>query len=131
MAAKKAYLSAKSSNSVHLIRKTLHELNQATQRDSRWTFGDPGLLILHPGRARDVEMNPRSVFGELFQEHGRVDGAAPASPRVYDVSDARLDIVFVFVIERQPPHLFSSFFIRFVEAFVHGIVVGEDPRVGI
>src|SRR6476646_10991996 len=83
--------------------EVLNELHQTTHCNSRWAFRDPGLGFFRPRRAGDVEMQPRGVFGELLQEHGGGDGAAPAAPGVHDVGDARLDDLFVFVVERHAP----------------------------
>src|SRR5580704_14953268 len=74
-----------------LLREALDELHQAPQRDSRRTLRDPRLLIFHPRRAGNVEMNPGSVFRELLQEHRRVNRAAPASTGVDNIRNARLD----------------------------------------
>src|SRR6185295_1490147 len=59
------------------IGKVPSELHQAAERDSRGTFGNPRLLLLGPGGARDIEMQPGGLLGELFEEHGRRDGATP------------------------------------------------------
>src|SRR5580700_8175625 len=98
MAVRKAYLSAETSNSIHLACEALHKPNQAAQRDSRGTFGDPRFLIFHPGCACNVEMNPWSIFGKLFQEHGCINGSAPTPAGVNDVGDGGLDVFFIFVI---------------------------------
>jgi hypothetical protein len=42
-----------------------------------------------------------------------------------------VDVVFVFVIERQTPHLFAGFVVRLVEALVNGVIIGEDPSIRI
>src|ERR1700691_6236484 len=106
-----------------LAREALHELDQAAQRDSRGTFRDPGLLIFHPCRAGDIVVNPWRVLGELFEEHRGIDGPAPAPAGVDDVGDGGLDVVFVFVVECQPPPFFPGLMIRFVEAPVNPFIV--------
>jgi hypothetical protein len=47
-------------------REALHEFHQAAQRNPRWAFGDPGLLVFHPGCAGDIEVNPGSIFCEFL-----------------------------------------------------------------
>src|SRR5579871_412934 len=109
--------------------KALHKLNQAAQRNPRRTLGNPRLLIFRPCGAGDVEMDPRRILRELFQEHGGRDGAAPAPRGVDDVGDRRADLLSVLVVERHAPHLLSSDLIRAVEAVVHVIVVGKNPGI--
>src|SRR5208337_1343942 len=65
------------------------------------------------------------------QEHRRVNRPAPASAGVDDVSDGGLDVVFVFVIQRQAPHLLPRFVVRFVEALVDGVIIGEDSGIRV
>src|SRR5581483_2511650 len=68
-----------------LRREALDELHQAAQRNARWTFRNPGLLLFRPRRAGDVEMDPGRVIGKFLEEHGRGDGSAPASAGIHDV----------------------------------------------
>src|SRR4029077_12211355 len=102
---------------------------QTPHCDSRRAFGDPRFGFFGPGGAGDVEVQPRGVFGELFQEHGGGDGATPAAAGVHDVGNAALDDVFVFFVEGHAPEFLSGFVFGFAEAGVELIVVGEDARV--
>src|SRR5579872_2997904 len=79
--------------------ETLHELHQTAQGDSRRALGDPRLLIFHPRCARDIEVDPWSLFGELLQEHGRIDSAAPASAGIHNIGDRGLDVLLILVVE--------------------------------
>src|SRR5438552_16229267 len=105
------------------------ELNQTSHGDSRWTFCDPGFRVFHPGGAGDVEMDPGRVLGEFLQKLGGSDRATPASAGVHKVGDVRFDLLFIFVVEGQPPHLFSGFVERCLEAVVDVVVVGEDSGI--
>ena len=48
--------------------KVLYELDQGTYGDSGRALGDPGLVLFHPGGARNVEVKPRGFFGKFLQE---------------------------------------------------------------
>src|SRR3984893_3153424 len=96
-----------------LAREALHKLHQAPQSNSRGPFRDPRFLLFHPGRSGDVEMDPRSIFRKLLQEHGGVNGAAPAPPGVDHVRAFLANVLLVFVIKRKAPHLFPGFRLRF------------------
>src|SRR5208282_675160 len=77
---------------------SLYELHQAAQGDSGGAFGDPRFALFHPGGAGYVEVDPGSVFGELFQEHGGEDGASPAASGIDHIGDVGFEILFVFVV---------------------------------
>ena len=76
-------------------------------------------------------MQPGRFFGEFFQEHGSVDSAAPAAAGVHDVGDARLDDLFVLVVERQAPELLAGFRFGLLEAVIELVVIGEDAGIHI
>ena len=42
-----------------------NKLDEAAHADARWTFGDERLVLVDPGNAGDVEVNPRFVLDEL------------------------------------------------------------------
>src|SRR4029077_6216708 len=84
-----------------------NKLHQAAHRNAGRAFGDPALVLVDPGCAGDVEVNPRSFLGKLFEEDRRSAGASPAAAGVHDVGDAGADHVEIFGIKRQTPEFFS------------------------
>ena len=69
-----------------------NEVDEGAEGDAGGAFGEPGLGVVVPGGAGDVEMNPRRVAGEFLDEHGAGDGAAPFSAAdVLDIRDGALD----------------------------------------
>src|ERR1035437_6532176 len=110
---------------------SFYELHQTAQGYSRWAFGDPRLLLFHPGGAGYVEVDAGRVFGKFFQEHGGGDGSAPASAGIHHVGDVRFDDLFVFVVEGKTPHLLTGLLGGFREALVQRVVAGEDSGVHV
>ena len=74
-------------------------------------------------------MNPRSVFSEFFQEHCCRNGASPSSAGVHDVGDTRADLLLIFIVEGQTPHLLASFYVGVVETIVHFVIVGKNSGI--
>src|ERR1035437_10312586 len=110
---------------------SFYELHQTAQGYSRWAFGNPRLLLFHPGGAGYVEVDPGRVFGEFFQEHGGGDGSAPASAGIHHVGDVRFDDLFVFVVEGKTPHLLTGLLGGFREALVQRVVARENSGVHV
>src|SRR5713226_1970415 len=87
------------------------KMDKRAERDAGGAFGKPGLGIVVPGGAGDVEMDPRSVAREFFQEHGPGDGpAAFTAANVLYISYAALDEFAVFVVHGHLPHFFAGGF---------------------
>src|SRR5271157_1921591 len=101
---------------------SLYELHQAPHRDSRGTLGNPGLGILHPRGAGDIEVDPGSVFGEFLEEHSGGNGAAPTAAGIHHVGDVRLDDLLAFVVERQAPHLLTRLLVGPDKTLIHLVV---------
>src|SRR6266481_2757259 len=59
---------------LRLIRQD--EVDQGAEGYAGGAFGEPGLGVVVPGGAGDVEVNPGRVAGEFLDEHGTGDGAA-------------------------------------------------------
>src|ERR1700722_16512233 len=118
-------------SAANLAGEIFNEFHQTAQSDSRRALVNPWFLFLNPCGAGDIEMNPRSIFGKFLEEHGGVDGSAPASAGVDDVGDARFDVLFIFVVERQPPHFFAGLFVGLMEALIDSVVVRENASIGI
>src|SRR5260370_15371051 len=53
-----------------------NEMDEGAEGDAGGAFGEPGLGVVVPGGAGDVQVDPRRVAGELLDEHGAGDGAA-------------------------------------------------------
>jgi len=58
--------------------KRPYELHQASDSDSGRALGDPALVVINPGRAGDIEMEPGRVFSKFLEEDGSSAGAAAA-----------------------------------------------------
>src|SRR5260370_1226899 len=71
--------------------KATHKFHQRTYRYAAGALGDPGFVFLHPGHACDVEVDPRGLIHELFEEHCSGDGATPAPAAVHDVGNTGTD----------------------------------------
>ena len=113
------------------IGKVACKLHQAAQSNSGRPLGDPRFLLLGPGGAGDVEVDPGGVLGEFLEEHGGGDGAAIAAAGVHDVGDVGANDLLVLVIQRHAPHFFAGLVEGLAEAVVHGVVVGEDAGVDV
>src|SRR4051794_3060323 len=85
--------------------KNPYKLNQAADADSRWALGDPALVFFHPRGAGDIEVKPRRVVDELFQEDRSGAGTAPASAGVHNVGNVGADLIKIYLVERKSPEL--------------------------
>src|SRR5712692_1315571 len=108
------------------------EVDEGAEGDAGGAFGEPGLGVVVPGGAGDVQVNPGRVAGELLDEHGAGDGAAAfAAADVLDVGDGALDEFAVVVVDGHLPHFFADGF-RTGEEFIGKRLVGaEDADVDV
>src|SRR6266436_5074554 len=82
-------------------------MDQGTQGYASRAFGEPGLGLVVPGGACDVEVDPGRIAGEFLDEHGAGDRAAAfAAADVLDVGDSALD-EFAVVVVTGICHIFS------------------------
>src|SRR5713101_7330567 len=87
------------------------EMDEGAEGDAGGTFGHPSFLVVVPGGAGDVQMDPRCVAGELFDEHGAGDGAAAFSTAdILNIREAALDEFAVVVVDGHLPHFFAGGF---------------------
>jgi len=109
-----------------------HEVDEGAEGHAGGAFGEPGLGVVVPGGAGDVQVDPGSVAGEFLDEHGAGDGAAAfPTADVLDVGDSSLDEFAVLVVDGHLPHFFASGF-RTGEKFVgEGLVGPEDADVDV
>src|SRR5216684_1060254 len=115
---------------LRLIRQD--EVDQGAQGYAGGAFGEPGLGVVVPGGAGDVEVDPGRVAGEFLDEHGAGDGAAAfAAADVLDVGDGALDEFAVVIVDRHLPHFFASGFRAGEELVGEGMVGAEDADVDI
>src|SRR6185437_6361409 len=113
------------------ISELARELDQTPHRNSRRPLRNPWFRVFHPGGTGDVEMYPRRLFGEFFQEGGGGRGTTPSSSGVLKVGNAGTHCVQVLVTEREAPHLLAGFINRSFKPIVEIIVAREDTSIGI
>src|SRR5712664_4751859 len=112
----------------NLIRE--NEVDEGAEGYASGAFGEPGLGVIVPGGAGDVEVNPRRVAGEFLDEHGTGDGAAAfAAADVLDVGDGALDEFAVVVVDGHLPHFFADGFGTGEQFVGEGLVGAEDADV--
>src|SRR5260370_22696271 len=88
-----------------------HQVYEGTEGDAGGAFGEPGLGVVVPGSASDVQVNPRGLAGEFLDEHGAGDGASAfAAADVLDVGDGALDEFTVIVVDGHLPHFSPTAF---------------------
>src|SRR5437016_10699365 len=91
-----------------VIGKSLGKLHQTSHCNSGGALRDPRFSVLHPCGAGDIEMQPGCILRKFFEEHGGVDGAAPASARIHNVGNVRANVLLVLFVEWHAPHLLAS-----------------------
>src|SRR5712691_1583141 len=115
---------------LRLIRQD--EVDQGAEGYAGGAFGEPGLGVVVPGGAGDVEVNPGRVAGEFLDEHGAGDGAAAfAAADVLDVGDGSLDEIAVVVVDGHLPHFFADGFGAGEKLVGKGLVGAEDADVDV
>src|SRR5260370_9682234 len=91
--------SARSMEKMILRSRRHDEVDEGAEGYAGRAFGEPGLGVVVPGGAGDVQGNPGRVAGELLGEHCAGDGAAAfAAADVLDVVDGALQAFSVFVL---------------------------------
>src|SRR6266851_5185982 len=124
--------STRSMEQAILLSRRHDEVDEGAEGDARGTFGEPGLGVVVPGGAGDVEVNPWSVAGEFLDEHGAGDGAAAFSTAdVLDVGDGALDEFAVVVVDGHLPHFFTDGFRAGQELSSKCLVGAEDADVNV
>src|SRR5713101_2223594 len=115
---------------LRLIRQD--EVDQGAEGYAGGAFGEPGLGVVVPGGAGNVEVNPGRVAGEFLDEHGAGNGAAAfAATDVLDVGDGSLDEIAVVVVDGHLPHFFADGFGAGEKLVGEGLVGAEDADVDI
>src|SRR5262245_302605 len=74
-------------------------LDQEPGADAGRPFGDIGAFPLAPIRARNVDVHPWTVAGELAQEESRRDHAAATPANVAHVGDVAPQLLEIFLPE--------------------------------
>jgi len=107
-------------------------VDESAERHTSGTFGEPGLGVVVPSSAGDVQVNPGRVACEFLDEHGASDGAAAlAAADVLNIRDGPLDEIAVIVVNRHLPHFFASGFRAGQELIRKGLVGAEDADVDV
>src|SRR5713226_395171 len=115
---------------LRLIRQD--EVDQGAEGYAGGAFGEPGLGVVVPSGAGNVQVNPGRVAGEFLDEHGAGNGAAAfAAADVLDVGDGSLDEIAVVVVDGHLPHFFADGFRAGEELFGERLVGAEDADVDV
>ena len=81
------------------------EVNETAHRDAGWPFGHPGLGVVQPGRAGDIQMNPRCLAGKFLEKPGR-GIEPPGRPPIFCKSALTLlELFAIFLVHGHLPHL--------------------------
>src|SRR5712692_2039702 len=122
--------STRSMEQAILLSRRHDEVDEGTEGYAGGTFGEPGLGVVVPGGAGDVEMYPRRVAGEFLDEHSAGDGAAAfAAADVLDVGDGALDEIAIIVVNGHLPHFFAGSFRAGEKLVGEGLVGSKDADV--
>src|ERR1700733_709610 len=78
-------------------------IDQKIDQQGHRPSGAAFLGSAEPGGAGDVEVRPLQVLGEFGEERSRRGGAAFTSADIGDVREITLQLVYVFLTDRQPP----------------------------
>src|SRR6267154_4392192 len=108
------------------------EVDESAQGYARGAFGEPGLGVVVPGSAGDVQVNPRRVAGKFLDEHGAGDGAAAfAAADVLNIGDGSLDEIAIVVVNGHLPHFFTGGFGAGEKFVGERLVRTEDANVDV
>src|SRR5216683_2603460 len=107
-------------------------MDQGTQGYASRAFGEPGLGVVIPGGAGDVEVDPGGLAGKFLDEHGAGDRAAAfTAADVLDVSDGALDELAVIVVDGHLPHFFAGGFGACEQLVGERLIGAEDTNVDV
>src|SRR6266436_3515904 len=124
--------SARSMEKMILRSRRHDEVDEGAEGYAGRAFGEPGLGVVVPGGAGDVQVNPRRVAGEFLDEHSAGDGAAAfAAADVLDVSDSALDEIAIIVVNGHLPHFFAGSFRAGEKLVGEGLVGAKNADVYI
>src|SRR4249920_2411370 len=85
------------------------EMDEGPKGNARRSFGEPGLGVIVPGGAGDVEVDPRRVARKFLDEHGAGDGASTfAASNVLNVGHGAFDEFAIVVVDGHLPHFFAG-----------------------
>src|ERR1700722_7248866 len=108
------------------------QMDQGAQRYGGGAFGQPRFCFVVPGRAGDVQVDPRSVASELTDKPRAGDAAAPfAAANILNVGKAAFDELAIFIVHRHLPHFFAGSFGGGEKFVGKGLIAAEDPHVYI
>jgi len=94
----------------------------------RRAFRRPGLDVVLPGGAGDIEMDPRRIASEFLDEHRAHGGAAAfAGADVLNVRDAALDHLAIFLVQGEEATFFAGNFCA-CQKLVRKCLVGSQRR---
>src|ERR1700756_1881625 len=112
--------------------ESLDEMDQGAQCDAGGAFGEPGLGVVVPSGACNVEVNPRSVAGEFSDEPCSGDGTAAFSATdILYVGETALDEFTIFVVHGELPHFFASGFGAGEEFVGPRLIVAKNADVNV
>src|SRR4029077_391872 len=107
-------------------------MDEGAEGHAGGAFGEPGLGVVIPSGAGDVQVNPRRVAGEFLDEHSTGDGtAAFAAADVLDVGEGSLDEIAVVIVNGHLPHFLTDSFGAGEELVGEGLVGAEDADVDV
>src|SRR6266853_1517591 len=108
------------------------EMDESAKSHAGGAFGEPRLGVVIPGRAGDVQMNPRRVAGEFLDEHGAGDGAAAfAAADVLYIGEGALNEIAVIVVDGHLPHFFAGDFCAGEKFVSEGLVGAKDTNIDV
>src|SRR5215472_8637004 len=110
-------------------RSALGALDEEIGEQRRRPSGAAFLRAALVGGAGDVQMRPGHSLGELAEEAGRGDGAAVAAADVGEVGKVALELVEVFLGERQLPAAVFGAYPGLEQLLHERIVVAQEPRM--
>src|SRR5215469_18419771 len=107
-------------------------MDNGAEGDAGGAFGEPGLGVVVPGGAGDVEMDPGRVAGEFTDKPRAGDRAAAfAAADVLNVGEAALDEFAILIVHREFPHFFPDSFGARKKLVGPGTVGAEDTDVDV
>src|SRR6267143_6659388 len=107
-------------------------MDEGSEGHAGGAFGEPGLGVVVPGGAGDVQVNPGRVAGEFLDEHSAGDGASAfAAADVLNIGDGSLDEIAIVVVNGHLPHFFTGGFGAGEKFVRESLVRTEDANVDV